>query len=274
MKIIRVAVALITIVVTGIFIFYEDKYVKNADDTIPQISFITDTLSVPVTAGNEDLLGGVVAYDAKDGDITSRLIVERISNFSEPGKCEVTYSVVDSDNHVMKASRSLIYEDYKAPVFSFADDMIFEVGSSLSVLDNLRASDLIDGDISSRVKLISSDLITSAAGVYRLQAQVTNSKGDVSYLEFNVTMVESRKYLADIELTDYLIYLEKGAAFDPMDYYSGASYDGQPIEDAIPVAHSTVNTSAPGSYTVRYEIESASGVSGMTELLVIVEGEK
>ena len=65
----------------------------------------------------ERLLEGVTAYDGKDGDLTSKVFVESISNFVEPGVSNVTYVVYDADRHAAKASRKVVYLDYTPPRF-------------------------------------------------------------------------------------------------------------------------------------------------------------
>lgn len=42
-------------------------------------------ISVSIHADEVELLSGVTAYDAKDGDVTDSLAVEHISNFIEKG---------------------------------------------------------------------------------------------------------------------------------------------------------------------------------------------
>lgn len=273
MKYIRASVFIGFLIVLAFFIVYEDYLARHTDTSYPVISFDTDTISLSVTSTNSDLLSGVTAYDRKDGDITSRVIVESISNFSSRGTSTVTYAVVDNDNHAVKARRTLAYTDYMSPRFHFQTDMRFEAGSSFNLLSLIGATDFIDGDISSKVKLISSELNASIPGVYKCQAQVTNSKGDVSYLEFNVTITETASIPLDVELTDYLIYLKVGDAFNPVDYYKHSLLYANEIETNGPRIVNGVSTKAAGTYKVYYYVEASDGAQGAAELLVIVEDE-
>jgi hypothetical protein len=99
--------------------------------------------------------------------------------------------------------RTLVYTDYRPPRFTFKSDMRFEAGEKFNLIDLIGATDLIDGDISEKVKLISSELNASVPGVYNCQAQVTNSKGDVSYLEFTVTIAQAANVLQEL-LSQYV----------------------------------------------------------------------
>jgi hypothetical protein len=274
MKYLRISVFITFLIVFAFFIVYEDYLTRRTDSSYPVISFDADTIRLPVTATDADLLTGVTAYDQKDGDITSRVIVEGISNFSDPGTSTVTYAVVDNDNHAVKAHRTLVYTDYRPPRFTFKSDMRFEAGEKFNLLDLIGATDLIDGDISEKVKLISSELNASVPGVYNCQAQVTNSKGDVSYLEFTVTIAQAANVSLDVELTNYLIYLKVGDPFAPGDYYKDTLRYAIPVDVQSPRIVNGVSTQAPGAYKAYYYQESADGAEGVAELLVIVEDGK
>ena len=49
----------------------------------PEITMDNSEISASIHAEESELLAGVTAYDKKDGDVTSSLAVEHISNFVE-----------------------------------------------------------------------------------------------------------------------------------------------------------------------------------------------
>ena len=54
------------------------------------------------------------------------VIVESVSRFTDKGVCKVTYAVCDSDNHIAKATRKIIYTDYVSPTFfSYGQPLLF-----------------------------------------------------------------------------------------------------------------------------------------------------
>ncbi len=271
MKVFRIMVVLVFLLVAGMYVgFYlHNRAIK--DDTLPQITFDSDVLLVSVDADEADLLRDVRAFDEKDGDLSHLVMVEKISNFIEKGLCNITYAVVDSDRHTVKATRRLQYTDYRAPRFTLSEAMRFEVGTSFNILDSLGAVDVIDGDISGKIKFTSSDLIASTPGVYSMKAQVTNSKGDVSYLRFNVTIIPSRRSSLQVSLTDYLIYLKQGDDFTPKEYLLQVDYGDQPLTDYHLDVFSDVNTGYPGVYRVNYQVKDSREYIGENELIVIVE---
>ena len=271
MRLLRFLVVVLFILVSGVYAWFYFYNQANTDLTIPQISFGSDVLEVPVNAAEADLLRDVRAQDEKDGDLSSRVIVEKISNFVAKGLSNITYAAVDNDRHTVKATRRVRYTDYLSPRFTLSQPMRFDVGSSFNILRAIGAVDVIDGDISGKIKLIGSDLIVNTPGVYSMQAQVTNSKGDVSYLRFNVTMTQARRLALNVSLREYLVYLNLGDPFTPEDYLLEVTQAGQPLAEYDLQVTSNMETGRPGMYTVLYSVLDSRGQAGETELAVIVE---
>ncbi len=167
----------------------------------PQIIFDPKYKSlISVESTEEDLLQYVTATDVEDGDISSEIIIEGLSNLYEGTegeyKREVTYVVCDSDNNVTKMEKEIIYSDYTPPVIvSIEEKPVIHERKYAAVIDCFQASDVIDGDISHKLKIVSIDTTrgTENRGVFPVVLSVTNSCGDVSYLETAVT------YLGDKE---------------------------------------------------------------------------
>lgn len=271
MRLFRILAVALFILVAGVYAWFHFYNQTHTDLTIPQISFATAVLEVPVDASEADLLRDVSAQDGKDGDLTGRVIVEKISNFVEKGLSGVTYAVVDNDRHTVKATRRVLYTDYRSPRFTLSRPMRFDVGSSFNILKAIGAVDMIDGDISGKIKLIGSDLMVNTPGVYSMQAQVTNSKGDVSYLRFNVTMTQARRLPLQVSLKEYLVYLDTGDPFTPEDYLLQVTQGVEPVTEYDLQVDSSVDTSRPGTYTVLYTVSDSRGPAGESELAVVVE---
>ena len=95
----------------------------------PEISMDNSEISVSIHADEAELLSGVTAYDAKDGDVTDSLAVEHISNFIEKGRRKISIVAFDSDNNVTHAEREMVYNDYTSPVFSLDGALRFSVNA-------------------------------------------------------------------------------------------------------------------------------------------------
>ena len=85
------------------------------DKTYPVITIDEEIIDVSIKVTDEELLKGVSAYDKKDGDISSKIIVESISKFVEYGVSIVTYSVCDNDNHATSATRVTPLRSFISP---------------------------------------------------------------------------------------------------------------------------------------------------------------
>ncbi len=185
-------VAAIAIVIAfGIYYYQKEKAIFiNPPQIIFPNNFQTE-ISVKTTEA--ELLQNVSAIDVEDGDLTSELIIEKMSNLMEGNTREVTYVVCDSNNNVTKVNKKITYTDYKSPVItSSAVTPTITERTYASILACFTATDVIDGDISEKIKI--SSINTSQEnidkGLFPVVLSVTNSCGDVSYLETAVALVE------------------------------------------------------------------------------------
>ena len=271
MRILRLAtVALFAVTLLTFFVFFAVKKI-GTDRTYPVIEISEGVLEVDVNVTQEELLKGVTAYDKKDGDISSDIVIESVSRFVEGTECIVTYAVSDSDNHVAKGTRNIRYKNYTSPKFVMSDSLVFALGDNVDILGTIGARDVIDGNISDKVVISATDYNDNAAGVYSLSVQVMNSKGDVSYLDIPI-YVENISLLApEIELSEYLTYVKKGQTLDFSSYVSKITYQKGEVNDASLKISTDCNFDVPGTYSVHYYATRAEGHQGHTVLTVIVE---
>ena len=83
--------------------------------------------------------------------VTASLIVESISNMRD-GRARISYVAFDSDDHLSRAQRTVRFTDYKKPSFSFTRGMEFRLSGNIDILKYIEAQDVLDGDISDKVK--------------------------------------------------------------------------------------------------------------------------
>lgn len=230
----------------------------------PVISFENDVLEVTTDATDEELLQGVSASDAEDGDVTDSLLVEASTHFVSDATVEVTYAAFDSSGHVTKASRNVRYVDYSPPRFQFSGPMIFSEAGVSELLSFVGAHDCIDGDISSRVKVtaVEAGTLLSTPGEHLLEFRVTNSTGDTAYLKFPVEVVSGYGTAKQIPLKEYLVYIPVDSEFDAREYLEDEYADDRDVE-----VESTVDTAEAGIYDVHYTLGGSS-----SRLIVVVEG--
>ena len=75
------------------------------DRKAPVISFSENDLIYYSGIDNEKLLQGVAAMDAKNGDVSDRIVVEKIVQNKNEDRTVVYYAVTDLDGNAAKASR-------------------------------------------------------------------------------------------------------------------------------------------------------------------------
>lgn len=297
-RIVRLSM-LIFAVVAVYFSIFQWQNMQRIDSSGPEIMMESDTISISVKDDEQALLQGITAHDRKDGDVTESIVVENLSALVGNGKRTATYAAFDSDNHVARVTRSIIYEDYTRPVFELSAPLQFPVNSK-EILSCLKAVDCIDGDITSSVKFLpQGEFSIETAGTYQVEFRAVNSAGDVAILNAPIRIYEPGTILGpDITLTDYLVYLEQGEPFDPEDYLETiklnrvydivkgeGNYDmnPQPEDERIVVGSNyididnKVNTDIPGNYTVTYSRTEDAGnqdtITGSVQLIVIVTEE-
>lgn len=275
MKIVKYAIITLFVVYIAVYTWNWHNNKKNADSTIPVIEIGKEQIDVSVKDMDEDLLKDVVAKDDKDGDITDKIVVESISKFIDKEKkiCKVTYAVSDSDHHVVKASRNIRLTDYRPPRFVLKQSLCFETGSEMSVKDIIGAEDVIDGDISKKVKILSKEISTNISGDNTITAQVTNSLGDTVTLKSVVVIKQENNLSPEITLTKNIEYLKTGDEFNPEEYVKEAK-DNQGNRIAtreVEVSSSSVKTRKPGCYLVEYRVTDQDDNEGFAYLTVMVE---
>lgn len=274
-KTLRIAVCVLFILTTALFGMTYMHVRQLSNDAVPVITFDTERIIVGLSPTDEELLEGVHAEDAEDGDLSDSVIVESISHFITPGVCNVTYAVCDSRNHVTTATRRVEYEGYTSPHFTMSDDLIFSVNEQANPFNCIGAVDVIDGDISDRIKIAatSSGYQSGVTGVYPISIQVTNSKGDVIYLDLSVTIEDTSLYGPQITLSDYLVYVEMGEEMDLRGYIQSVEATSEETGEGIKDVRieTDLNTSVPGVYQVDYRYTDEYNRKAHTMLVVIVE---
>ena len=223
----------------------------TVDVTPPVITCSTDSIDVSVTAGEEALLQGVMAPSLTDSS------------------AQVTYIVFDSANNMATVTRTVRYTDYEAPRFALSQPLVYPAGQTVTLLDRLTATDVLDGDISSSIRITSQNIISTQPGVYSVTAQVDSRLGNSVVLPLKVVITAGGPQL--ITLSDYLVYLPRGSAFDAAGYIQSVTApDGTALSAGQVSIESPVDTSVPGTYHVGYSV-TAQGQSYTVYLAVVVE---
>ena len=275
--VILIFIAALSVLGAGAYTVYHNHTTGGES---PTIHFDKDEIEVSTKATDEELLQGVTANDAEDGDVTDSLMVERIASLDGKNTITVSYVAFDSQNHVTRASRSAHYTDYTSPRFTMSRPMVFMPTAVGDMMDGIGAADCIDGDISVKVRAAydNTESALREPGEHKVELTVTNSVGDHVSLMVPILVTESSPRSDQLPLKSYLVYLSKGSEFNPTLYYSdelvksladAAAKRSYNEPDPMRV-ESNVNTATEGVYTVDYKIVRNEEVTAQTRLIVVV----
>lgn len=186
-KLMLFELCLIIIVAIAIGAYYVSNHIK-ANNQPPEIIIEQGNDEFSVNATQADFLAGVSAVDKEDGNVTESIIIESISQIYNKNTRNIVYVAFDSDNHVTKLEREIKYKDYKSPEFLNKRHIYVDSGEAKQILEQLKAEDVIDGDISNKIKLELNAVNRGVPGDYPVRATVTNSCGDVVTCDVLVTV--------------------------------------------------------------------------------------
>ncbi len=265
------------------FLLYLNSHYLQKDTKAPVIAFSSEVLELSARDPKEVLLQGVTATDDKDGDVTASLVVAQLQLVGKEGVVRVTYAAFDAAGNVTKAARQVRFTDYESPKFTLSTALAFSANTKFDLFSIVKAQDMLDGDISHRVRITSlDDTSVSTVGNHSVQVNVSNSLGETVTLLLPVEVYAAGTYDATVTLKEYLVYVPVGHKLDARSYLKefirgNVTTD---LEEGLPEGYSldvksNVQPGVPGVYTVEYRISEEAGgrsYTGYTKLIVVVEG--
>nr|WP_288722333.1 immunoglobulin-like domain-containing protein [uncultured Sellimonas sp.] len=275
MRFVKTALIAVFILALAVFGVSEGLKLKNRDTTVPKIQSEEDVLEISCEHTEEDLLKGLSASDAKDGDLTDKILVGNFSRFIEKGVCNVNYVVFDSSNQSATLTRKVRFTDYHSPEFTVQEPLVFAEGegSYTEVMERIGAHDVLDGNLKDYIRQTETDAVYSKSGSYSITLEVENSYGDKASQTLPIHVVKEEETSVDIRLTEGIVYVDAGASVDPYAYIGEVSgSDGKSMDKSSVTVSSGVNTAAPGVYEIAYHAQDDQGNIGNMWLTVVVRG--
>ncbi|MBC1746914.1 immunoglobulin-like domain-containing protein [Listeria seeligeri] len=153
---------------------------------------------------------------------------------------------------------------YAYPVLE-AMNMELHVGDSFQPLDNVKATDALDGDITNQVKVIQNNVNVQEEGVYQIRYQVTNQHGLQTELEIQVTVVNDAP---TIYAENQVISLQQ--PYSPLEGISATDTEDGDITSSIRVTENNVQIDKEGTYTVTFSVVDRHGKETMKTIQVQV----
>ena len=263
MRILRILILIVFLITAGFFGVNEMRYLSDLDDEPPLITANSEEITLSVTADDAEYLSGVNASDGRDGDVTDSLVIAGKSNFIEEGLIRVDYAAFDSHNNVGTYSRMVRYSDYVSPKFVLEEPFMLRKSTSYD-FDFIKATDVIDGEISNKVKVLYSNLYSAVTDA-PITLEATNSVGDIEKLELNVRILTPQEYaLYRPALWGYVVYTTVGERIEPWYSVAGVWQNGNyyAFEETdfdyenIAIDSSLVDYDTPGVYEIIYYLNS------------------
>ena len=266
-KWITIIVFIGTLVIWG----YGQEQVRKKDRIPPVITADADVLHIEASVGNDKLLQGMQAMDDVDGDLTSQILIGTVSPFKEKGVSTVEYVVFDSSNNVGRYERTVYFDHYESPRFYLSKPLVYEVNGTINITDRLTAEDMMEGDISDKIRFSSANLNLSEEGTYRLKIEVKNAYGDTVKYQLPMNLVRYDCETECIQLDTYLVYVKAGDSLQPESYIKTVTNRmGQTVgKDSVSITQD-VDLSKPGTGQICYELLEEDEVVSATFLTVIV----
>ena len=276
MRTLRIALLVLFLITSAVFGVDRFRSYRDRDNSAPVFSSDSDELVLSVHDSDAELLKGITATDDRDGDVTSTVVVAGKSNFIDDGVMRVTYAAFDSHNNVGTYSRRVTYEDYHSPRFMSASPLVLRSGTAYDY-SFLQAEDVLCGDISSKIKLMTT--VDSSEKECTVDLEVTNDYGDISKLQLMLDVIGTAEYnRMHPALSEYIVYTPVGQELDLLSYLTGVwqrdellTFEEAEIESSyIYTDGDLVNYEEPGVYSAFYYLPLDRNTTTETKLIVVV----
>ena len=231
----------------------------TVQDTLPPVVTLAglESMTVPLGGGFAD--PGAGAFDQCSGDISDDVTVGGDTvDVNTPGSYTLSYTVLDGAGLAGFAYRQVVVVAPGTPAIVLNGSSVLPVECGSEFVDPwVVATDPEDGDISDQVVVSGDAVNTAATGDYYLRYDVTDSGGHPAARVYRtVQVVDTTPPVVTllgapvINLVVGAVYTEPGA--------TAADVCGGDVSSAVSIT-GTVNTSAPGAYTLTYRVRDMAG---------------
>ena len=257
-------------------ITYNATWVMNwvPINSAPVIKATDKTITVGDTF---DPMADVTAEDAEDGNLTTKIVVEKNDVKTDvAGKYEVTYKVTDNQGASFTKSITVTVNPKMevlnaVPTIDAADKTI-TVGDTFDPKDGVTATDAEDGDLTAKIIVEKNDVDTTKAGKYEVTYKVTDRQGATRTKTITVTVNPKMEVLNEaptIDAADKTITV--GDTFDPKAGVTAKDAEDGDLTDKIEVVKNTVDTKKAGEYEVTYKVTDSDGATRTKTIKVTVK---
>jgi hypothetical protein len=244
--------------VTYPFMLWAEPDPCNPDMTPPSLT-LQGLDPETVECGNAYVDNGATAADDCDGDLTASIVVGGDTvNTAMPGAYVVTYNVNDAAmNPASEITRTVNVVDTIAPVITLqgSSPVTVECGSAYTDA-GATASDTCGGDLTASIVVAGDAVNTTSPGSYVITYNVSDAAANAAaQVTRTVNVVDTTAPVITL-LGSSPVTTECGSAYTDAGATASDTCGGD-LTASIVVAGDTVNTTAPGSYVITYNVSDA-----------------
>ena len=230
-----------------------------------------------ITVGDTfDPMAGVTATDAEDGNLTTKIVVEKNDVKTDvAGKYEVTYKVTDGQGATCRKTIIVTVNPKMEPINAApiikAEDKTITVGDTFDPMAGVTATDAEDGNLTAKIEVKKNDVDTTKAGKYEVTYKVTDTQGASFTKSITVTVnpkMEVLNAVPTIDAADKTITV--GDTFNPKDGVTATDVEDGDLTANIIVEKNDVDTTKAGKYEVTYKVTDTQGASFTKSITVTV----
>lgn len=149
-----------------------------------------------------------------------------------------------------------------------AKDISLSLNDKFDAMNSVFAYDKEDGELTTKIEVLSNSVDTSKAGTYKVSYKITDSDGNITLKDINVTVQGKANVKPIILATDLTFDLFD--KFFAIDYATAMDEEDGDLTDKIEVIENTVNTAKSGIYKVVYSVTDSAGDTTTKEIKVTV----
>lgn len=236
-----------------------ERLVQIAKDTEAPVITLKGSNPMEIYLGQSYVEPGATASDNIEGDISDKIVIDGQVDKNIAGDYIITYTVSDlGGNEAKKERKVTVSADNVKPVITLkgTNPMPLKVGDSYNE-PGATATDNVDGDLTNKININSSDVNTSLAGTYEVVYTVSDNSGNKA--------TKKRSVVVSMDNTAPIITL-KGS--NPMNIQINGNYNepGATANDNIDgnitnkiIITGSVNTSTVGQYKITYTVTDNAG---------------
>jgi cysteine-rich repeat protein len=234
------------------------RNVQVADTKAPVLS-LNGSNTVALECGlSQYTEAGAVASDVCTGDLSGAVVISGTVNAAARGAYAVSYRVTDASGNAATATRSVSVNDTLAPSIALNGlaSLKLECGVDSYTEQSAVASDACSGNLTGAIVKAGS-VNAAAVGNYAVSYQVTDGAGLSASVTRAVQVADTKAPVLTLNGSSALS-LECGVDSYTEQNAVASDVCGGNLTSAI-VKSGSVNTKAPGSYPVSYQVADASG---------------